>query len=61
MREKMKKITVASILFLMSLFTGFFVIEALSWFFTKKGIGSNKNSIRSYFKDTFQRNGKRFL
>ncbi len=33
MREKMKKITVASILFLMSLFTGFFVIEALSWFF----------------------------
>ncbi len=33
MKEKMKKVTVASIFFLMSLFAGFFVMEALSWFF----------------------------
>ncbi len=33
MREKMKKVTVVGIFILMSLFAGFFVIEALSWFF----------------------------
>lgn len=32
MREKTKKVTAAGIFFLMSLFAGFFVMEALSWF-----------------------------